>query len=174
MIVGPDLPSSPSLAAAPPPFRLLRQILLTPPPAIPCPNPRARAAALDRHAAPPREVGPALFGRGIAPAPAVSLSSSARPSVPTLLAEAASARLSPPPTADPRSPLGPSGHGPPVRRLLRYRTAATPLPHLLLPGTPTSGGAVPDPPGYSERVHTVAAPPAAGVEAVAGVAGLKT
>ena len=62
--------------------------------------PRSRAAALDRHAAPPREAGPALFGRGIAPAPAVSLSSSARPCVPTPLAEAETARLSPPPTTD--------------------------------------------------------------------------
>ena len=145
---------------------------MPPPPAIPCPTPRARAAALDRHAAPPREVGPALFGRGLAPAPAVSLSSSARPSVPTLLAEAASARLSPPPTADPKPPLGPSGLGLPARRRARYRIAVTPLPQLLLPGTPASGGAVPDPPGYSERVHTVAAPPAAGVEAVAGAAGM--
>ena len=105
------------------------------------------------------------------PAPAVSLSSSARPYVPILPAEAASARLSPPPTADPKPPLGPSGLGLPARRRARYRTAAPPLPQLLLPGTPASGGAVPDPPGYSERVHTVAAPPAAGVEAVAGAAG---
>ena len=126
---------------------------------------------MDRHAAPPRDVGPALFGQGLAPAPAVSLSSSARPYVPTLLAEATSARLSPPPTADPKPPPGPSGLGPPARRRARYRIAATPLPHLLLPGTPTSGGAVPGPPGYSERVHTVAAPSAAGVEAVAGAAG---
>ena len=144
---------------------------MPPPPAIPCPNPRARAAALDRHAAPPREVGPALFGRGFAPAPAVSLSSSARPYVPTPLSKAASAHLSPPPTTDPKPPLGPSGLGFPVRRWVRYHTAVTPFPHLLLPGTPASGGAAPDPPGHSERVHTAAAPPAAGVEAAVGAAG---
>ena len=80
--------------------RLRGLFLLPPPPAIPCPTPRVRATAFDRHAAPPRGVGPALFGRGLAPAPAVSQSSLVRPSVPTLLAEAASARLSPPPTAD--------------------------------------------------------------------------
>ena len=95
--------------------------MLPPPPAIPCPTPRVRAAAFDRHAAPPREVGPALFGRGLAPAPAVSLSSSARPSVPTPLSEAASAHLSPPPTTDPKPPPGPSGHGPPARRWAHYR-----------------------------------------------------
>ena len=39
-------------------------------------------AALDRAASPPREVGPALPGRRIAPAPAASLSSLARPSPP--------------------------------------------------------------------------------------------
>ena len=167
----PAFPSYTSSTAASPPSRPPCLLLLTPPPAIPCPTPRARAAALERHAAPPREVGPALFGQGLAPAPAVSLSSSARPYVPTLLAEATSARLSPPPTADPKPPPGPSGLGPPARRRARYRIAATPLPHLLLPGTPTSGGAVPGPPGYSERVHTVAAPSAAGVEAVAGAAG---
>ena len=67
-------------------------------------SPRAGAAAMDRHAAPPREVGPALFGLhvGVAPAPAASLSSLARPCVPTPLAEAASAHLSLPPTTDPK------------------------------------------------------------------------
>ena len=152
----PAFPSYTSSTAASPPSRPPCLLLLTPPPAIPCPTPRARAAALERHAAPPREVGPALFGQGLAPAPAVSLSSSARPYVPTLLAEATSARLSPPPTADPKPPPGPSGLGPPARRRARYRIAATPLPHLLLPGTPTSGGAVPGPPGYSERVGKTA------------------
>ena len=49
---------------------------------------------------------PALFGRGFAPAPAVSLSSSARPYVPTPFSKAASAHLSPPPTTDPKPPLG--------------------------------------------------------------------
>ena len=148
--------------------------------------PRARTAALDRVASPPRGVEPALPGRRVAPAPAASLLSSARPPpppaplqarggvalpvegrgdpaatatglppvssyVPTPLAEAASAHPSPPPTADPKPPLGPSGLGLPARRRARYRIAATPLPQLLLPGTPASGGAVPDPPGYSER-----------------------
>merc|ERR1712086_1154070 len=153
----PAFPSYTSSTAASPPSRLRGLFLLPPPPAIPCPTPRVRAAAFDRHAAPPREVGPALFGRGLAPAPAVSLSSSARPSVPTPLAEVASAHPSPPPTADPRPPPGPPGLGPPARRRVRYRVAATPPPQLLLPGTPASGGAVPDPPGYSERVHSVAA-----------------
>ena len=151
--------------------RLRGLFLLPPPPAIPGPNPRARAAALDRRAAPPREVGPALFGRGFAPAPAVSLSSSARPYAPTPLSKAASAHLSPPPTTDPKPSLGPSGLGFPVRRWVRYHTAVTPFPHLLLPGTPASGGAAPDPPGHSERVHTAAAPPAAGVEAAVGAVG---
>ena len=91
--------------------------------------------------------------------------------VPIPLAEAASAHLSPPPTTDPKPLLGPSGFGLPVRRRARRRTAASPLPQPLLPGTPASGGAAPDPLGYSERVHTAAAPPAAGVGAVAGVAG---
>ena len=44
--------------------------------------PRAGVAALCLVATPPREVGPALPGRRIAPAPAASLSSSARPSPP--------------------------------------------------------------------------------------------
>merc|ERR1712086_273859 len=167
----PAFPSYTSSTAASPPSRLRELLLLPPPPAIPCPSPRARAAALDRHAAPPREVGTALFGRGLAPAPAVSLSSSARPYVPTPLSKAASAHLSPPPTTDPKSPLGPSGLGFPVRRWVRYHTAVTPFPHLLLPGTPASGGAAPDPPGHSERVHTAAAPLAAGVEAAVGAAG---
>ena len=57
------------------------------------------------------------------------------PYVPTPLSEAALAHLSPPPTTDPKPPLGPSGLGFPVRRRVRYRTAVTPLPHLLLPGT---------------------------------------
>ena len=45
-------------------------------------SPRARTAALGRVASPPREVGPALPGRRVAPASAASLSSSARPSPP--------------------------------------------------------------------------------------------
>ena len=57
------------------------------------------------------------------------------PYVPTPLSEAALAHLSPPPTTDPKPPLGPSGLGFPVRRRVRHRTAVTPLPHLLLPGT---------------------------------------
>ena len=104
-------------------------------------SPRARTAALDRVATPPREVEPALPGRRVVPALAASLSSLARPPpppaplqarggvalpvegrggpvatatgpppvssyVPTPLAEAASAHLSPPPTADPKPPLG--------------------------------------------------------------------
>ena len=96
------------------------------------------------------------------------------PYIPTPLAEAASARLSPPPTADPKPPPGPSGLGPPARRRVRCRIAATPLPQLLLPGSGYSSlrrGGSGSPPGYSERVHTVAAPPAAGVEAVAGAVG---
>ena len=101
-VAEPAVPSYASSAAAPPPPRLLCPILSPPPTVIPCPTPRARAAALDRHAAPPREVGPAHFDRGLAPAPTVSLSSSARPYVPTLLAEAASAHLSLSPTADPK------------------------------------------------------------------------
>ena len=117
---GPTSPPSLFSVAAPPPSRLLCPILSSSPTVIPCPTPRARlgarAAALDRHAAPPREVGPALFGRGFAPAPAVSLSSSARPYAPTPLSKAASAHLSPPPTTDPKPPLGPSGLGFPVRR----------------------------------------------------------
>ena len=203
---GPDLPSSPFSAAAPPPFRLLCPIPLTPPPATPPPTPRARAAALDRPTAPPREVEPALPGRRAAPAPAASLSSSARPPpppaplqtrggvalpaeghggpaatatglppahlyVPIPLAEAASAHLTPPPTTDPKPLLGPSGLGPPARRRARHGIAASPLPQPPLPGTPASGGAAPDPLGYSERAHTAVAPPAAGVGAVAGVAG---
>ena len=136
---------------------------------------------MGRVASPPREVGPALPGRRVAPASAASLSSSARPSpplaphrarggvalpvedhggpaatatglppvssyVPTPLAEAASAHLSPPPTTDPKPPLGPSGFGLPARRRARYRIAATPLPQLLLPDTPASDGPVPGPP----------------------------
>merc|ERR1712086_1232738 len=167
----PAFPSYTSSTAASPPSRPLCPLLLTPPPAIPCPNPRARATALDRHAAPPREMGPALFGRGFAPAPAVSLSSSARPYVPAPLSKAASAHLSPPPTTDPKPPLGPSGLGFPVRRWVRYHTAVTPFPHLLLPGAPASGVAAPDPSGHSERVHTAVAPPAAGAEAAVGAAG---
>ena len=117
----PAFPSYTSSTVASPPSHLRKLFLLTPPPAIPCPTPRARAAALDRHAAPPREVGPALFGRGLAPAPAVSLSSSARPYAPTPLSKAASAHLSPPPTTDPKPPLGPSGLGFPVRRRACYQ-----------------------------------------------------
>ena len=158
---------------APPPSHPLCLIPLTLPTAIPLPTPRARAAALDRVASPPRGVGPALPGRRIAPASAAFLSFSARPSPPpaplqarggvalpvedrgdpaatatglppvssclsTPLAEAAPAPLSPPPTTDPKPPLGPSGLGLPARRRARYRIAATPLPQLLLPGTPTS------------------------------------
>ena len=41
-------------------------------------SPRARTAALDRVATPPREVEPALPGRRVVPAPAASLSSLAR------------------------------------------------------------------------------------------------
>ena len=202
----PAFPSYASSAAAPPPSRLFCLIPLTPPPAIPRPTPRARAAALGRVASPPREGEPAPPGRRVAPALAVSLSSLARPPpplaplqarggvalpvedrggpvataaglppvsphVPTPLSKAASAHLSPPPTTDPKPPLGPSGLGFPVRRWVRYHTAVTPFPHLLLPGTPASGGAAPDPPGHSERVHTAAAPPAAGVEAAVGAAG---
>ena len=44
--------------------------------------------------------------------------------VPTPHAGAASAHLSPLPTADPKPPLGPSGLGLPARRRGRYRTAA--------------------------------------------------
>ena len=44
--------------------------------------PRARTAALDRVASPPRGVEPALPGRRVAPAPAASLLSSARPPPP--------------------------------------------------------------------------------------------
>ena len=125
--------------------------------------PRARTAALDRVASPPRGVEPALPGRRVAPAPAASLSSSARPSPPlaphrarggvallvvdhggptaaatglppvgshgpTPLAEAESARLSPPPTIDSRPHPGPSDPGLPVRRLTRcLPTAPSPL-----------------------------------------------
>ena len=129
--------------------------------------PRARAAASCLVATPPREVGPALPGRRIAPTSAASLSFSARPPpppaplqarggvalpvegrggpvataaglppvspyVPTPLSEAALAHLSPPPTTDPKPPLGPSGLGLPARRRVRYRIAATPLPPPLL------------------------------------------
>ena len=149
----------------PPRARAAASCLVAPPPWKVGPAPPGRRVA------PPQEVGPALFGRGFAPAPAVSLSSSARPYAPTPLSKAASAHLSPPPTTDPKPPLGPSGLGFPVRWRVRYRTAVTPLPHLLLPGTPASGGAVPAPPGYSERAHRAAAPPAAGVEAAVGAAG---
>ena len=45
-------------------------------------SPRARTAALDRVATPPREVEPALPGRRVAPASAASLSFSARPPPP--------------------------------------------------------------------------------------------
>ena len=45
-------------------------------------SPRARTAALDRVATPPREVGPALPGRRVVPALAASLSSLARPPPP--------------------------------------------------------------------------------------------
>ena len=139
----PAFPSYASSAAAPSPSRLLCLILLTPPPAIPCPTPRARAVALGRVASPPRGVGPALLGRRVAPASAVSLSYSARPPpskssssssggrgppcrssrwsgcaaatdlppasscVPTPLAEAEPARLSPPPVVDPNPHLEP-------------------------------------------------------------------
>ena len=44
--------------------------------------PRARAAALCLVATPPREVGPALPGQQVAPAPVASLSFSARPPLP--------------------------------------------------------------------------------------------
>ena len=123
--------------------------------------PRARAAASCLVATPPREVGPALPGRRVAPASAASLSFSARPSpppappqarravaplvvdhggpaaaatglppvssyVPTPLAEAELARLSPPRTVDSRSHLGPSGLGLPVRRLTRFLPTAPP------------------------------------------------
>ena len=60
--------------------------------------PRARTAALDRVASPPRGVEPALPGRRVAPAPAASLSSLARP----------------PPSAG--SSSGPGRRGPPCRR----------------------------------------------------------
>ena len=41
--------------------------VLTPPPATPRPTPRVRAAALGHATSPPREVGPALPGRRVAP-----------------------------------------------------------------------------------------------------------
>ena len=139
----------------------------------------ALAASLSSLARPPPPPAPLqarggvalpVEGRGGPVAPATGLPP-VSPYVPTPLSEAALAHLSPPPTTDPKPPPGPSGLGFPVRRRVRSRTAVIPLPPLLLPGTPASGGAVPGPPGYSERVHTVAAPSAAGVEAVAGAAG---
>ena len=133
---------SSSEAAPPPHLRRLAPLAPREPTARVGP-PRAGAAALCLVATPPREVGPALPGRRIAPAPAASLSFSARTPpppaplqarggvalpvegrggpvatatglspvssyVPTPLAEDASARLSPPPTADPKLPLGAS------------------------------------------------------------------
>ena len=53
----PAFPSYASSAAAPPPSRLLCLIPLTPRVAIPCPTPRARAAALGYIASPPRGAG---------------------------------------------------------------------------------------------------------------------
>ena len=78
--------------------------------------------------------------------------------VPTPHAGAAPAHLSPPPTADPKPYLGSSGLGLPARRWTRCRFAVPPLPQPLPPGTPASGGAVPDSPG-SVRVRTATAPP---------------
>ena len=135
----------------------------------------ALAASLSSLARPPPPPAPLqarggvalpVEGRGGPVAPATGLPP-VSPYVPTPLSEAALAHLSPPPTTDPKPPPGPSGLGFPVRRRVRSRTAVIPLPHLLLPGTPASGGAVPGPPGYSQRVHTVADPPA-GRRAVAG------
>ena len=181
-----------SSAAAPPPSRLLCLIPLTPPSAIPRPAPRAKAAALGRVASPPRGVGPALPGRRIALASAVSLSSSARlppppaprrarggmaPLVvshvgpaaaatglplagsylPTPLAEAETAQLSPPPTVDSRSHPGPSGLGLPIRRLAHCLPTAPPPPRSPPSGAPASGGAAAGSPG-SMWVRMVSAP----------------
>ena len=152
----------------------LRQLLPAPPiPKVSTARPRspqANAAALDPLRLPsraPRGVGPALLGRQIAPASAVSLSSSARPpppptpprarggvallivvhdgpavaatglppvssSVPTPLAEAESAHLSPPPTTDPKPHPGPSGHGKERKKTDKLREGwedGTPPPH---------------------------------------------
>ena len=81
-IAEPAFPSYASSAATPLPSRLPRLILLTPPPATLRPTPRVRAAALGHATSPLREVGPALPGRRAEPAPAASLSFSARPSPP--------------------------------------------------------------------------------------------
>ena len=78
----PAFPSYASSAAVPPPSRLFCLIPLTPPPAIPRPTPRVRAAASCLVATPLREVGSALPGQRVAPAPVASLSFSARPPLP--------------------------------------------------------------------------------------------
>ena len=114
----------------------------------------ALAASLSSLARPPPPLAP-LQARGGVALPAEDPVATAAgpppvsPHVPTPLSKAASAHLSPPPTTDPKPPLGPSGLGFPVRRWVRYHTAVTPFPHLLLPGTPASGGAAPDPPGHT-------------------------
>ena len=137
---------------------------------------------MGRVAFPPRGVGPALPGRRIALASAVSLSSSARlppppaprrarggmpplvvshvgPAaaatglplagsyVPTPLAEAETAQLSPPPPLDSRSHPGPSGLGLPIRRLAHCLPTAPPPPRSPPSGAPVSGGAAGDSPG---------------------------
>ena len=93
----------------------------------------------------------------------------AGPCVPTPLAEAESAHLSPPPKTDPKPYLGPSGLGLPARRRTRCRFAVTPLPQPLtgVLQPPAGRFRIPQVPcGSVDR--TVTATPAAGVEAVAG------
>ena len=85
----------------------------------------------------------------------------ASPCAPTPLAEAESARLSPPPIDDSRPRPGPPGFGLPVRRWTRRRLVAPPHPRPPPSGTPASDGAVPGSP-RSVWVRAVTATPAAG------------